>query len=120
MQSGFGWTNAIVLDFLETYQNSTPSSSLSSSSPLPNYVWVLLSILILFVCTLCILIPCILWCNWLYKDGKRRYWSRVRNEQLLQSSISSAGSDAQSPTVFENPHASEWPEADTSYRRINM
>ena len=30
---------------------------------------------------------CVLWCRWVYRQGHRQYWARVRREQMLASGI---------------------------------
>ena len=122
VQSGFGWTNGVVLDFLNLYPNSEPlpgggggdSTSISKTS-----VVLLSTFLSLFMCALLVLIPCVVWCRWLYINGKRKYWARVRHEQDLHSS---GGESHQSPSVFENPGAKEWATGgdDVEYHNVDL
>lgn len=96
MQSGFGWTNGVVLYFLWLYPDLTTdesghtdrltdptnSSSPSTSSPSTGSKlgWVAVPVLLLLAAAVSVL--CGLWCCWLYRAGERRYWRRVHNEHL--------------------------------------
>ena len=102
IQSGFGWTNGVALDLINSYYatQSTPNppsvtTSSSSSSP---YLWFISIIPLSLLITVTLL--CLCWCQYLYRTGKTRYWARVRHEQLLHSS-----SEPQSPIVYSNPDA---------------
>ena len=112
MQTGFGWSNGVVLDFLNLYPKSVPSSS--DSSRLDKTAITLIStFLSLFACSLLITVPSVIWCRWMYIDGKQRYWARVCDEQMIHNS----SSDPQSPAVFENPGAREWSD-DLEYHNV--
>lgn len=117
IQSGFGWTNGVCLDFLNSYPDASPTSSSSSHF---YFLWFLLIIPIVFIC---LLITCVFCCRRIYTSGKNKYWARIRNEHLLHSSLSSNSSDAQSPTFYENPNAIDTANGDltnTTYRRIDV
>lgn len=110
-QSGFGWTNGVVLYFLELYpdlavtestnnsaETTDPGSSTETtlgdgteatpgnSTALPpgdkqSLGWLAAPILVVVLAVLVVL-ACVVWCRWLYSAGERRYWGRVQNEHL--------------------------------------
>ena len=114
-QLGFGWTNGIALDFLNLYPKSTPFEATSSSGFGTTDLILVSVFLSLFTCALCISVPCIYCCWWVYNDGRRRYWARVRDEQPIQSP-----SDPRSPSVFENPSATDWSDSDSEHQKIDL
>lgn len=109
VQSGFGWTNGIVLDLLHTYPLSSPAQSTSQSTS-HSLIVTLVVLLALVVCIVLVSIPCVCWCRWLYVNGKQRYWARVRNEMVQHHAASSNTGDSYDISVFENPGAKEWTE----------
>ncbi|XP_019851831.1 PREDICTED: trehalase-like [Amphimedon queenslandica] len=100
LQSGFGWTNGVVLDLLSSYYTTNPPTVTTSSPSRSPYLWFIALVPISLF--LLVTLLCICWCHYLYRNGKRRYWDRVRHEQLLHSSGSS---EPQSPMVFSNQDA---------------
>lgn len=96
-QTGFGWTNAVVLHFLALYPDLTPSM-LAPSQHQASLGWI--TVLVLLVLSVAIATPCVLWCRWIYRKGKTRYWARVHNEHLVVTSGGRA-----SPTMYTNPYA---------------
>ena len=96
-QTGFGWTNAVVLHFLALYPDLTPAI-LPPSEHQPSYGWI--SVLVLLILSVAVATPCVLWCRWIYRRGKTRYWARVHNEHLMVTSGGRA-----SPTMYTNPYA---------------
>lgn len=119
IQSGFGWTNGVCLDFLSSYPDASPTSSSST----PSYFYFFSFLVIIPIVLICLLITCVFCCRRIYKSGKNKYWARIRNEHLLHSSLSSNSSDTQSPTFYENPNAMDTTNGDltdTTYRRIDV
>ena len=95
-QTGFGWTNAVVLHFLALYPDLTPATLPCCYQP--SLAWI--TVLVLLVLTVSVVTPCAIWCRWLYHTGKRKYWARVHSEHLVATSGGRA-----SPTVYTNPYA---------------
>jgi alpha,alpha-trehalase len=99
VQAGFGWTNGITLDFLNSLYSENPPSPVVDSF---HYLWFLaivpfLVILVIFICCICV-------CRRIYVRGKKTYWARVRNEQLIHSTTTTSTNNSvtQSPMIFVN------------------
>ena len=84
---------------------TAPSLSTPSPSPSPTVLpalsgnslgWVAAAVLLPLVMGLCVVV--VVWGWWLYRTGRRQYWSRVHAEQ---ATISGGGGGA-SPTVYSN------------------
>ena len=101
-QTGFGWTNGVVLHLLSLY----PDIDTTSDHSKKNLGWV--SVIVLTLITVAISIPCVAWCRWLYINGRDRYWGRVRNEHLIAAqgglSHSRSHSRPHSPTTYINSY----------------
>lgn len=85
VQTGFGWTNAVVLYILQLYGDRLHAVT-ATPQPLPQ-LWIVGVVLgittILFLITS---VLCGVWCRYVYIKGKTRYWRRVHNEHLLAAS----------------------------------
>lgn len=101
VQSGFGWTNGVILDLLHLYgsslstsllqnmtnstnatdPNTTNTDSSSNSNRDGNVAWVVPIAVLVPLIFLCVV--CVIWGRWVYKRGKKRYWQRVQNEHLM-------------------------------------
>lgn len=94
LQEGFGWTNAVVLEFLSLYPDLEPSEEEEEEGE--SLGWI--AAVVVFTVVIAITIPCVLWCWWMYRRGRDKYWARVRNEHLVATS----GGRSPSPTVYTN------------------
>ena len=80
-QSGFGWTNGVVLHFLWLYGSVLGvgiGPPLSEAGPL----WVIGPVLVIILLLVCFLL-CGVWCRWVYVKGRTGYWRRVKNEHAV-------------------------------------
>jgi len=100
VQSGFGWTNGVILDLLYLYGSSLSVPPLSNATNMTNNTnvtnttssssdnrssdsttWIIpVAVLVPFIF---LSVVCIIWGRWVYKRGKKRYWQRVQNEHLM-------------------------------------
>ena len=92
LQTGFGWTIAVVLHFLDLYPSISTIRETTSVNPEP--FWVIGLVLGLLLVTIVTVILCGVWCRWIYTQGKVKYWRRVQNEHMMVagSGGSSSGS----------------------------
>ena len=92
IQTGFGWTIAVVLHFLDLYPSISTIRETTSVNPEP--FWVIGLVLGLLLVTMVTVILCGVWCRWIYTQGKVKYWRRVQNEHMMVagSGGSSSGS----------------------------
>ena len=102
-QSGFGWTNGVTLHFLSLY----PDITLPQNDATPSFGWI--SVLVLLIIFIVLMVPCVLWCRWMYRTGEKRYWRRVQNEHLL-----TATGGRGSPTTYANRYVDELLDTDRS------
>ena len=80
-QTGFGWTNGVVLHFLQLYGNVLRASSrapVEEARPL----WVIGLVLATVLLAVCFLL-CGVWCRCVYITGRTGYWRRVKNEHAV-------------------------------------
>ena len=118
MQAGFGWTNGVALQLMNTY----PSLVLTEKSILTWLAAVLLPLVVLAMIAAC----CTCWCCWLYHHGEQRYWARVRNTHLLYANAGKSQEEDKNP-VLENMFVEDYdsdsctenqPKSDVSYRKM--
>ncbi|XP_065920770.1 trehalase-like isoform X2 [Dysidea avara] len=93
VQSGFGWTNGVILDLLSLYGSSLTAPPLNlTTTPVPttagnhdndsnSAAWV--APIAILIPLMLLSVVCVIWGRWVYKRGKKRYWQRVQNEHLM-------------------------------------
>ena len=69
----------MVLHFLQLYPDLDVTDVLSPGNK-SSLGWIAAPILLLALALITLL--CGVWCRWLFRTGKRRYWGRVHNEHL--------------------------------------
>lgn len=80
-QTGFGWTNGVVLHFLRLY-GSVLRVSVEAPVEETRPFWVIGLVLAIVALSLCFLLGG-MWCRWIYITGRTGYWRRVQNEHAV-------------------------------------
>ena len=107
----------MVLDFLSMYPRAastiaTPTSFRTTptsvrtvptslgTTPRSSTKLLFLLLLLLLILPVGVVVLCVVCCVYIYRTGKRKYWARIHNEQMLHSNANE--SQSRSPAVFEN------------------
>ncbi|XP_064403898.1 trehalase-like isoform X2 [Halichondria panicea] len=81
IQAGFGWTNGVTLHFLSLFPASTVDHP-------PSLGWVA-PVVVLLILLIAGTLPCVLWLQWIYKTGERRYRNRVQQGPTMDEETKS-------------------------------